>query len=166
MANSKLERLREKREEFRDHIRSLWKSGKSFSENDQLINEKLNAIHADILKKEMADPNIKKVRTGYSICGYSEKHGYFRNKRFISEDLMESEFEFKEAKKDSEWRIPTLLIKETFLRKESPAMTDFDKEDINHLVSSDHQEIIQKHMCGNKQYRWKDLINGYSRFTY
>lgn len=154
-----LKTLRKEREEYRKCIRKLWKEGKTFNNDDMQVSKDLNTVHAKILELEMELPNVIKKRTGYSVCGYSERHGYFRNKRFISEDYREAEKEFEVAKTDPDWGIPTLLVRESFFRNEAPGMVDFDKNEIGHLSFSNHQEIIKKHMCGNKQHRWKFLID-------
>ena len=45
-------------------------------------------------------------------------------------------------------------------------MVDFDA-DFNNLGFSDTQELIEKSMCGNRHFKWKDLIkNTDDRFTY
>lgn len=159
-------KLYEERERYRNHIHKLWKKGGTFSCEDHEIFAQLNVVHKKILEIEMNDAEKPKKREVYSVCGWSVKHGYFRNKEFKSENLEEAKERLETLKKDKDWGIPTVIVKETHFRKSTPAMGEFDKE-IDLLGFSDSQEIIEKHMMGSKEFRWANLINDNDdRYTY
>lgn len=158
--------LFKQREDLRDQIKLYWKEGRSFGEAENAVSKLLNEVHAECIKLELLDENKPKERIVYSVCGYSDKHGYFRTKRFTSLILDEAIAEFEKLKNDPDWRIPTLIVKETHLRKNSGATTDFDGK-FEWLGFSDSQEIIDKHMCGSRSFTWKYLIGiNEDRFTY
>jgi hypothetical protein len=163
-----LQELKNRREELRIAMRNVWQSGLKGTEYRNAIkevDEPLKTIHQQILDIECADPALPQVRYTYSVCGYSEKHGYFREKHATFDELAEAKACFNELKNDPTWGIPTLIIQEGFLRGESPPLVDFEGPGYE-LGFSDTQEIIDKHMMGSREYRWKDLIDGYSRWTY
>lgn len=163
----KSEMLYKEREQYRKHIKELWKKCAPFSNDDKEILKKLDAVHKTITVLELNEGVKPKHRIMYSVCGWSEKHGYFRSKNFKSESLREAKEEFNLLKKDKGWRVPTLIVEETYFRKSSPAMVDFDGEEIGGLGFSNFQELIKKDMMGNKQYEWSDLIKeGDERYTY
>lgn len=145
------------RENLRNQIRTFWKEGRTWTANEFAVNEKLKSVHSEIIQQELLDETKAKQRIVYSVCGWSEKHAYFRSKRFVSENLKEAKAELKIAKKETYWNIPTIVIEETYFRKNSPAMADFDG-DISTLGFSDTQEVIVKSMCGNRKFRWNNLI--------
>jgi len=157
--------LQKKREELRNQIKGFWKSGITWTEKEHAVDEELNNIHKQIIEIELLDDDKPNERVGYSVCGWSEKHGYFRNKRFLSDNLKDAKKEFEIAKKESDWGIPTIIVKHTWLRSNSPAMIDFEG-DVNHLNFSDNQDLVDKHMCGNKHYRWNDLLHFGDNYTY
>lgn len=159
--------LKNERKQYRFYIESVWNSDAKFSKDDKLRVDRLDDIHKQIIEFELLDPKLKKERIGYSVCGYDLKHGYFRNKYSISETLKDAQIIFDKLKSDPNWRIPTLIVKETFCRKGSPAMVDFDIDGIDNLGFSDYQMLIKKNKMGNTEYRWKDIIKKCdSRFTY
>jgi hypothetical protein len=155
----------QERENLRNQIRTFWQDGRTWTPVEHEVMAKLNAVHTEIIKKELLDETKPKVRIVFSVCGYDQRHGFFRTKRFKSATLDEAKAELQLAKKEPDWNIPTIIVKETFYRKNSPAMVDFDG-DIYNLGFSDTQEIIEKSMCGNHKFRWKDLIGAVDRFTY
>jgi len=158
-------KLFEKREQLRNQIKGFWKSGITWTDKEKLVSEELNQIHKQIIEIELLDKNKPNERIGYSVCGWSEKHGYFRNKRFLTDNLKDAKNEFDIAKKESDWGIPTIIVKHTWLRSNAPAMTDFEG-DVDNLNSSDYQDLVEKHMCGNKNYRWNELLHFNDNFTY
>lgn len=157
--------LIQKREELRNQIKGFWKAGITWTEKEHAVSEELNQIHKQVIEIELLDKNKPNERIGYSVCGWSEKHAYFRNKRFLADNLKDAKTEFEIAKKESDWRIPTIIVKHTWFRKNSPAMTDFEG-DVNHLNFSDNQDLVDKHMCGNRHYRWNDLLHFGDNYTY
>ena len=158
--------LYQQRENLRNEIKTFWKEGRTWTDVERQVSEKLNQIHAEIVKMEMLDETKSKERFLFSVCGWSEKHGYFRNKRFKASTIKEAIAELQIAKKEDDWKIPTVIVKETYYRQNSPAMVDFDG-DVNDLGFSNNQEVIDKNMCGNRSFRWNDLISpNDDRFTY
>lgn len=156
----------QEREDLRNKIKAFWQSGAKWSDTEKAVSQRLDIVHAEIVQAELQDPNKPNERFVYSVCGWSKKHGYFRSKRFTSDIIDEAKKELEVAKSDPGWQIPTLIVKERHLRSKSPAMVDFDGH-FNNLGFSDHQELIEKHMCGNKEYRWKDIIDPLdNKFTY
>lgn len=107
------------------------------------------------------------TRVVYTICGYSERHGYFRN-QYKSVDLLDDAIELlNELKNDSNWRIPTLILKVTFYRKETLAIYDFDKNNPDDLGFSQEQQIVKKSKCGAKTDSWDLLLSGLNNdYTY
>ncbi len=163
-----MKNLYQKREKYRAQIKTFWKSGINWTKKEHDVLKCLNNIHAQIIQIELLDDTKPQVRNNYSICGWSERHGYFRNKRLKVATIEEAKIELDIAKSEteSEWGIPTVIVKETFYRANSPAMVDFDG-DVTTLAISDKQEIMGKSMCGNKHYRWRKLIKPTDdRFTY
>lgn len=154
-----------KRKHLRKKIESFWKEGRTWTKKEFSVWNKLKAIHTKIIEHEMRDSSKIMARNAFSVCGWSEKHGYFREKRFTAKTLEEAKVEFMLAKKDTEWKIPTLIVRETYLRKCQPAMVDFDG-DIGDMGFSDIQAVVEKSMCGTRNYRWKDLGLNDERFTY
>lgn len=150
--------LYEKRENLRNQIKGFWKSGITFTDKEMTVSKELNKVHNEIVEIELTDDDKPNMRESFSVCGWSERHGYFRSKRFVSDNLKDAKNEFELAKKESDWGIPTLIVKHTHLRSESPAMVDFEG-DVTDFSFSDHQELVDKHMCGNRHYRWKELLN-------
>lgn len=162
-----MEALIKKREVLRNQIRAIWKRGGQWTEDDKKVIQELNELHAKIISLELHDPTKSTRRDAYSVCGWSERHGYFRNKRFSSFDLNEAKAEFEKAKKDPDWKIPTIIVNEIYLRAKSPAMVDFDGDFPSNIGFSEHQTLVDKHMCGNRHYRWKDLLSiNEDRYTY
>lgn len=163
---NRLEELKKERELHRERVKEIWKSGRAWTPEDNAGLKELNKIHPEILELELKDPATIIERIGYSVCGWSEKHAYFRNKYFTSEDLEEAKAEFEKLKKDPSWGIPTIIVKETKLRNRAGSVTDFDNVDFEHLGFAEHQDLISKHMCGNRQYRWNDLLHFGDNYTY
>lgn len=158
--------LYRERENLRNQIRAFWKDGRTWSKNEHDVNANLNSVHAEIIKLELLDETKPKERVAYSVCGYSERHSYFRTKIAVVATFQEAKAELEIAKKESGWRVPTIIVKETFFRKNSPAMVDFEG-DIYNLGFSDTQEIMAKSMCGNRSFKWRDIISpNDERFTY
>lgn len=156
----------QQREELRNEIKQFWKDGRTFKQHENNVVSMLNAIHAEIVAAEILDKSKPLTRSAYSVCGWSEKHGFFRNKRFSGLTIEQAQEKLSILKTDTKWRIPTIIVKETWLREKSPAMVDFDG-DIDQMGFSYSQELIEKHMCGNRHFRWKDLIfPSDSRYTY
>lgn len=152
------------RQELRSQIHTFWKLAIIWTDNEDKVSEKLNQVHAEILKIEMLDENKIKERFMFSVAGYSPKHGYFRNKRFSDPSLDAAIKDFEIAKSDPNWQIPTLIVKETFYRQSSPAMADYDNYK---FTFSDKQELVRKHLCGNKEYKWHEIMHPKDdRFTY
>ena len=161
-----MEKLYQKRENLRSQIREFWKEGKTWTEKELEVNRDLNEVHDEIVKAELLDDSKPNKRVAYSVCGWSDKHGYFRNKRLLTESIENARKELVVAKSESNWKIPTVIVKETYLRCESPAMVDFEG-DVNNLSFSSNQELVDKHMWGNREYKWKDLVSpNKERFTY
>lgn len=161
------EELIAEREKCREHIRSCWKAGKHFDKSDHEISRKTEELHQQILEIEKNMTDKPQFRICYSVCGWSEKHGYFRNKNFTSESLQEAIAEFFNLKSDPSWRIPTLIVKQTCTRAKSPSMVDFDNDPIGQLHSN-YQEIVEKHLMNCPDiHRWSDLLTGLEdRYTY
>lgn len=158
-------KLFKKREKLRNKIKEIWRSGITWTDKERAVSEELNAIHKQAIEVELLDDNKANERNGYSVCGWSERHGYFRNKRFLADNIKDAKIEFEIAKKETNWGIPTIIVKHSWLRSNSPAMVDFES-DVNNLNFSDNQELVDKHMCGNKSYRWKELLNFCDNYTY
>lgn len=152
--------LKEQKKKYLSRINTLQHSGSNIEEEARELFKKLNDVHSRILEIELKNPSTLKLRVGYSVCGWSEKHDYFRNKYFVSETLREAKVELEKLKKDPTWGIPTIIVQEKKLRRSSPRSVDFDNADFEHLGSSDDQKVISKSMCGNKKFRWKDLLHG------
>jgi|GEM_PF-3058668 len=156
----------EERENLRDKIKLYWKGGRVWTVEDRKVSDKLDAIHAKIVSREMLDPLKKKQRIVFTVCGWSEKHGYFRSKIFRSESFHLCLQELQRVSKELDWKTPTLIVEEIYCRLTSPAMVDFEG-DIYNLGFSDHQILRKKHMCGCKRARWSHLIRPDDlRFTY
>lgn len=154
-----MEALIKKREVLRNQIRAIWKRGGQWTEDDKKVLQELNELHTKIISLELHDPTKSTRRNAYSVCGWSERRGYFRTKRFLSFDLKEAKKEFEKAKQDPDWKIPTIIVKEIHLRDKSPAMVDFDSDSPYDLGFSKHQVLVDMHMCGNRHYRWKNLLS-------
>ena len=154
------------RQELRSQIRTFWKLQIIWTDNENKVYEKLTQVHAEIIRIEMLDENKVKERVFFSVAGYSSRHGYFRNKRLITSSLDAAIADLEDAKKDNNWRIHTLIVKETYYRLKAPAMVDFDSIDVPNCFS-DKQELVRKHSCGNKEYRWYEIMHPKNdRFTY
>lgn len=163
-----LQDLYQKRNELRVAMPKVWQSGlkgMDYVNAVKEVDEPLKAVHQQILAIECADPSLPQFRHAYSVCGYSERHEYFREKHAQFDKLEDAILCFDQLKDDPDWDMPTLVIKETYFREENPALVDFDGP-IDELGFSESQEIVDKHMMGCRKYRWNDLINGYSRWTY
>jgi hypothetical protein len=163
-----LQDLYQKRNELRIAMRKVWQSGRKgmdYVNAVREVDEPLKAVHQQILAKECTDPSLRQLRHTYSVYGYSERHEYFRKKHAQFDKLENAILCFNQLKNDPDWNIPTLVIKETYLRQESPALVDFNGP-IDDLAFSEKQEIVEKHMMGCRKYRWNHLISGYSRWTY
>lgn len=107
------------------------------------------------------------TRVVYSICGYSEKHGYFRNKH-ETVDLLDDAIEiFQNLKKDNSWGIPTIIVKVTFYRSETLGIYDFDNNNADDLGFSQKQEVVKKSKCGAKTDSWDLILSGFEdNYTY
>lgn len=160
--------LYKKRTELRDQIKLFWKEGRTFGAHENAVNDELNAIHSDIIRHESSTGALPMQRVRYSVCGWSQRHEYFRNKFKTCATVEEAKKELAILKTDTaSWGIPTIIVQERFFRFNSPAMVDFDSTSIEDLGFADQQELIAKHMCGSKGYTWNDLIKPIdSRFTY
>jgi len=78
-----LSKLKEEKKQYQDHISAIQFTGANWEYKDLEINRKLNDVHSHVLEIELKDPNTLRKRIGYSVCGWSEKHDYFRNKYFV-----------------------------------------------------------------------------------
>ncbi|WP_271770422.1 hypothetical protein [Aquimarina algiphila] len=107
------------------------------------------------------------TRIVYTICGYSEKHGYFRNKYDVVDTLKEAKKTALELKNDKDWGIPTLILEVTFFRSETLGCYDFDNNEPHNLGFSQDQKIVWKHKCGYTSESWEDILNGLGNdYTY
>lgn len=132
------------------------------------VRAELDQVHAQILAVEVKDPALIQVRYTYEVCGWSDKHDYFRNKYKVCESLEEAEAVLWERIADTKWRIPTIIVKQTHRRENSSPMDDFDTAPVSQLMCSQTQELVgRKSMCGAKGHSWSYYFKGLgTRYTY
>ncbi|GAA4274978.1 hypothetical protein U6A24_12695 [Aquimarina gracilis] len=109
------------------------------------------------IELKMGKPETRIV---YAVCGYSERHGYFRNKRAVFDTLKEAKETALKLKDDKKWGIPTLIIQVTFFRSETFGCYDFDNNGPDDLGFSQDQKIVWKHKCGYTALSWEDMLLG------
>jgi hypothetical protein len=160
--NNKLELLLQKWNEIYPE-KGFWEEGKYLLSKDD--EKQYEALHMEIVN---AMPKNRHKFSCYSVCGWSERHGYFRNKHSQHKTIEEARECFIELKKNEEWRIPTVIVKETWsiLKSNFRTLKAFLQNDFEEAGFSDNQELIEKNMMGNKSYRWKYLDLNNDRLTY
>ncbi|MBO0933890.1 hypothetical protein [Fibrella aquatilis] len=108
----------------------------------------------------LSDPTVVKVRTGYSVAGWSEKHDYFRNKVDTFNTLEEAQACLAELKARADWGIPTVIVERLFSLATSPNPEEFHEPDYikggGYAYGSDR--LVDKHMCGTKGVSWNTLL--------
>ena len=123
--------LLEKREDLRSQIKAFWQSGITWTDKERAVSERLNKIHKQIIEIELLDESKLNERIGFSVCGWSERHGYFRNKRFLADNLEAAKKEFEAAKKESD----IFNMRQKELDKEGITKEFLSKLSINNLGS-------------------------------
>lgn len=159
--------LKQERQNLRQEINLYTRFSIQWDDEALKKHERLKVIHQKIVTHELLQDKTIKVRYGFAVCGYSEKHGYFRNKHNVFESLNQALYEFELLKSIDKWKIPTIIIKQSYLRLTSPCTVDFDKYPITWLGISDNQELIKKHMMGSRGFKWSYLLDDKeNNFTY
>ena len=146
------------RTELREKIRAIQSEHRAWNKKDHQILEELNKVHAEITFEELKDNTKKHEKSLFSVCGYSYKHGYFRSKVDQYETIGEAIAKLNELKSDPTWGIPTVIVKETYLRLNCLALVDFDTKDFN-LSFADVKEVVKKHKCGDQKHSWDYLLD-------
>lgn len=159
------------RADVRNKIRMLIFLGIKTSHDSSVMAEyitTLDTLHSEILPYELDSIKLPKIIIGFSVCGYSPEHGYFRNKYGTFNSIEIAQSNMKKLAEDPQWNIPTIILEENWLRKECPPLVDFDKtpNDYNNLGFSHTQEIVDKLLI-DKNYRWKEILKpDRGRYTY
>lgn len=162
--NGNLKQLLEEFEKI--HPGGYWKDGEYLlSKNEE---EELEMLHKKILTLMSNDPSCNMTQLRFTICGWSEKHGYFRNKNSSHKTLEEAKKALSYIKKDTSWNIPTLIVKETWFLNQTNFITflPFLRNIDNGMGFSDNQEVVAKSMCGNRNKRWSNFNIDAERVTY
>lgn len=98
-----------------------------------------------------APSEIRKVE--YSVCGYSKKHGYYRTKRGSFNTEEEALEQLKVLREDPEWRISTIVVEETFLKKEHESLTaDMQRKIYSCPCKNNFSKIYKTNEIGNFTY--------------
>ncbi len=153
-----LKELCERRSELRKQMSSIIKENRDWTLADRHRMRELQDVHLKITVSELSDRSKKHEKKLYSVCGYSYKHGYFRNKVDSYKTIDEAILKLNELKADKGWGIPTIIVKETYLRLTSPAMVDFDSDEFDERFP-DRKEVMGRHKCGDHKHSWDFLLD-------
>ena len=145
----------ELRADIRNKIKMLISLGIKTAEDSHVMANyitELEKYHSEILPFEIEDGSIHQSIIGFSLCGFSPEHGYFRNKYGTFSTLEIASKEMKIKSEDPGIRFPLIILKETWYRSKSPAMVDFDKTPIEfkYLAFSYAQEVVDKILINSK----------------
>lgn len=133
------------------------RSNLSSQEKNSIYKEQ-SALRDQLLTLRLDNPDYKQIRIGYSVAGWSEDHSYFRNKYDTFETLEEAKACLLLLKNDSQWRLPTVIVKTTFRLIKSPEPELFETAPVNQLGFADGQTVVVKDKMGSCSHTWDYLL--------
>ncbi len=143
----------------------FWENGRY---KEELDHPRFEQLHKEMVQLMTGNDLFQQRIEAYSVCGWSEKHSYFRSKYDTVPFLKEAREILNKLKSDPNWRIPTVIVKETWLLSKTNYRTfnNFRAGDFYNIGFSDFQQVLEKNMCGSRQYSWKALGLNEDRVTY